>query len=349
MLQPVPCKLSICISTFNRAAFIGATLESIIEQITNDCEIVVLDGGSTDDTERVVAEYVCRCDRLRYLRQDTNNGVDRDYDCAVRVARGEYCWLASDDDLLKPGAVSAVLSSLNQDLSLILINAETMNINMSSIVQGRFLNIDSDRSYSPSEMDRMFAETGDILQYIGCVVIKRIIWLERDRERYFGSLFIHVGVIFQKPLPGRATVIAKPLISYRMGNTRTFSAKSFEVCMFNWPSVVWSLSLSESAKNKVSRAEPWRAFQSLLQFRAMGYYSSTEYNCWIRPRLRSMWESLTPKVVALLPGTLANSLLLLYYSVAGHNRHMWLQALKESRFYVLKWGVFERSALGNSK
>src|SRR5690349_17145524 len=70
-------QLSICISTRNRASLIGATLGSIIEQLSEDCEIVVLDGASTDGTAGVVMDYQQRFSRLRYVRQETNNGLDR--------------------------------------------------------------------------------------------------------------------------------------------------------------------------------------------------------------------------------------------------------------------------------
>jgi len=213
--QPESFKLSVCISTFNRAASIGETLERLIAQATNGCEIVVLDGASTDDTERVVTEYATRFDRLRYVRQDTNNGADRDFDRTVELARGEYCWLMSDDDLLKPGAVAAVLKALRRDPSLVIVNADVRDINKLNVPRARWLNIDSDRVYSPQEMDHVFLELGNYRGYIGWVVIKRAIWLTRDRQRYYGSLGNHVWVIFQERLPGETLMMAEPLISFR--------------------------------------------------------------------------------------------------------------------------------------
>jgi len=56
--MPVHPTLSICISTHNRAAFIGETLSSILCQVTTDCEIVVSDNASIDNTEAVVSQYV---------------------------------------------------------------------------------------------------------------------------------------------------------------------------------------------------------------------------------------------------------------------------------------------------
>src|SRR5438132_1164874 len=95
-------KLSFCIATRNRAVLIGATLESILNQVTSQCEVVVVDGASTDDTESVVGGFVERYENVRYFKLEKNGGLDRDFDRAVELARGEYCWLLPDDDFLTP-------------------------------------------------------------------------------------------------------------------------------------------------------------------------------------------------------------------------------------------------------
>src|SRR4051794_4708620 len=113
--------LSICIATRNRAALIGATLESIVTQCTGEVEVVILDGASTDNTEQVVRLYQMRFPCVRYFRQDTNLGIDRDFASAVDLAEGEYCWLFSDDDVLKPGAVRIVLDALQGNYPLVIV------------------------------------------------------------------------------------------------------------------------------------------------------------------------------------------------------------------------------------
>src|SRR6266571_4898125 len=99
-------------ATRNRAKFIGPTLESILVQATEEVEIVVLDGASTDNTEEVIRRYQARFPRLRYCRQETNMGIDRDFAKAVDLANGDYCWLFCDDDLFKPGAMRVVLEAV---------------------------------------------------------------------------------------------------------------------------------------------------------------------------------------------------------------------------------------------
>lgn len=340
--QPLPVKLSICIATFNRAEFIGATLESIIGQATRDCEIVISDNASSDRTEEVVSEYACRFEHFRYVRQDTNRGLDRNFDSAVGHARGEYCWLLPDDDLLKPGAVASVLRELRRDFSLVVVNSEFTDFNASKVLQRRCVNFELDRIYGPDEMDRLFEELGIGRNYIGGVVIKRNIWIARERERYYGSLFIHIGVIFQERLPGKVLVIAEPLVSYRFGNMHEFSPRVFEHIMVGWPSLVASLDLSEAVKSRACSSESWRSVGRLLFWRGWGVYSLDEYRRWIHPRVRSMREALVPAMVALLPGTLVNLLLVGYYS--ARHRTIKLQLLKESPFHFRNWRVSKRAS-----
>lgn len=306
--SPSSCKLSICIATFNRAAFIGATLDRIVSQITSDCEIVVSDNASTDGTEEVVAGYARRCDRFRYFRQDTNKGLDRNFDRAVELARGEYCWLMSDDDWLKPNAIARVLETLSRDLSVLFVNMELKDFTMSKTVRPRWITFESDRLYRQGETDRLFVELDYTLWNIGNVIVKRSVWLSRNRERYYDSLFIHLGVIFQDQLPGEALVVAEPMINYRTDNTQSVSSKWTEVFLHKWPSLVDSLALSNSAKESARSTKPWRNLPTMLFLRGRQGYSLVHYRQWIRPRLKSIHERFLPFVVALLPPSLAKVL-----------------------------------------
>jgi glycosyltransferase involved in cell wall biosynthesis len=210
-------RLSICIATYNRADYIGETLESIIPQVTDEVEIVIVDGASTDSTGSIVKSYSEVCNQIHYVRLPSKGGVDQDYDQAVELAQGEYCWLFTDDDVIKDGAIEKVLLEMAQGYSLIIVNSEVWNRDFSKIIFEKHLSDEVHAIYESDKFDDFFQDCIKYLSFIGGVVIKRNLWKERDRKSYFGTEFIHIGVIFQKLLPTAIRVIADPLIKIRYG------------------------------------------------------------------------------------------------------------------------------------
>lgn len=330
-------RLSICIATRNRGDFIGETLLSIASQAAAGVEILVLDGASTDATPAVVAGLQATIPFLRYIRKEGNGGVDRDYDEAVNQASGEYCWLMSDDDLLMPGAIAAVMKGIEARNSLVVVNSEVRNFDFSKVLDSNRLRWGADRHYHRDELQRLFIETSAYLSYIGAVVLRRDIWMARQREPFFGSYFIHVGVIFQSPLPGSALVIAQPLISVRFGNT-TWRPREFEIRMVRWTELIWSLAaIEESSRTLLYRREPWRSAKSLFFYRAKGTYGLEEYRRWVRPRASSAQTRLVAWAIACFPGVLANLAGLVYCSFKYRDSNIHFLDMKASRFYFRNW------------
>jgi len=310
-------RLSICISTFNRAKFIGVTLESILDQMQPGVELLVVDGASPDDTPAVMSGYVERNPAIRYYREADNSGVDGDYDKAVSYARGSHCWLMTDDDLLKPGAIQTVLDAIGCDPDLVVLNSEVRTSDLSVVLTPRFIQLEYDKSYGADDLDVLFAETAGALSFIGCVVIRRSAWMTRARDFYMGSLFIHVGVIFQTPALASVRVVAEPQISIRYGNAM-WTSRGFEIWMFKWPDLLWSFSqINDRSKSSVSVREPWRQLRKLLLYRAIGGYDGAEY-CRSIQRRASGSGRLFSKLIAMMPAKWANSLASLYCGLFAH-------------------------------
>lgn len=299
--------LSICIATYNRARFIGETLDSIVGQLSSDVELVVLDGASPDDTAAEVASRSAGHPGVRYVREETNSGVDRDYDKSVQYARGRYCWLMTDDDLLLPGAVERVLAALADGPQLLVVNAEVRSIDFAILLQDRLLAIDADRDYEPDDSRDFFEDVAAHLKFIGAVVVARDSWLQRAREPYFGTLFVHVGVIFQSPPIGRVRVLAEPVMVIRYGNAM-WTPRGFEIWMYKWPGLVWSFDgYGDASKARVSAREPWRKLAKLGVHRALGGFSPAEYVRHFGPG--TPWAARAKAgLVARLPARLANTI-----------------------------------------
>jgi glycosyltransferase involved in cell wall biosynthesis len=335
-------RLSICIATYNRARYIGETLDSIIPQLGKDVELVIVDGASTDNTAEVLSQYLAGNTLIRYYQETENSGVDQDFDKAVHYARGEYCWLMSDDDLLKPGAVKQVLNAFEKRHDLIVVNAEVRNTDLSVSLEERRLPYHKDQYYNAYNKEQFFSETLKYLSFIGCVVIRRELWLARNRLPYYGSLFIHVGVIFQHPPLNSIRVIADPLIIIRYGNAM-WSMRSFEIWTFKWPKLVWSFTdYSEHAKRSVCVRKPWNRIDYLFYRRATNAYTIETYNAFIADKSNPFLRAFA-KLVAIFPSTLANIIVVIFVAGFRRDRTLHLYDLLHNRNTSKLSSLFARS------
>jgi glycosyltransferase involved in cell wall biosynthesis len=270
-------RLSLCMATLNRADFITDTLHSVLTQLTPEVEVIVVDGASTDGTDRVVEGLFRDRPNCHLHRLSEKGGVDRDYCRAIERATGDYCWLMTDDDLLVPLAIETVLRNLGDDVDLLVVNAEVASKDLATTLMPQRLCISRDRDFGPKQQDDLLATAGGLLSFIGAVVIRRSVWLSRDTERYIGTEFVHVGVIFQQPFEGRVRLLAEPLIRIRYGNAQ-WSRRAFDIWMKKWPHLIWSFPhLTDAAKRRVVAQDPRLSLWDLVSMKVRGCYGPAEY------------------------------------------------------------------------
>lgn len=102
---------SIIIPTYNRAAFITRTIESALQQTYPYFEIIVVDDGSTDNTEEVVKSI--QTDKISYYRKTNGErGAARNY--GINQSKGEYITFLDSDDLLYENYLKNALESIHQ-------------------------------------------------------------------------------------------------------------------------------------------------------------------------------------------------------------------------------------------
>jgi glycosyltransferase involved in cell wall biosynthesis len=322
--------LSICMPTLNRASFIGETLDSIVPQLRDDMEVVVVDGGSGDGTADVVGRRSAACPRIRYhlatrgsegSPKPSNSGYDRDCDAAVQLARGRYCWLLPDDDLVVPGALETLRRYLESEVALIVVNAEVRSSDLSCRLVPQRMVLGQDATFARGEASRLMKVAGRYLSYAGGVIVRRDWWMARDRERYYGSGFIHVATLFQAPGDLDAVVVAKPLIWVRYGNA-LWTDRAFMIWMFHWPELIWGLPMDEEAKRAVVPREPWTQWARLVLYRARGIFNRPEYRLIRERKPLSLPTRVVAATIAWIPGRLLNLLGLIGLFLAGRRRSL---------------------------
>jgi abequosyltransferase len=206
-------RLSICIPVYNFARFLGATLETILRQAPRDLvEIDVVDGASTDGTPEVVRAFQERHPNVRYHRLDRKGGIDRDIAKGVELSRGEYCWLFSGDDLMRDGAIAALLGSLDDDCDVFLMDAMLCDVAMRPLQPHRMLAQDAPRTFRLHERAdrleyfRLARNTAAFFSFCSVLAIKRARWIATSvEESYYGTCWAHAARLFTM-LPGGLTV-----------------------------------------------------------------------------------------------------------------------------------------------
>lgn len=96
-------RYSIIVPAYNVSPYIGACLDSLLVEQAFDCEILVVNDGSTDDTQAVVERYAD--DPRLHIIDKTNGGLSEARNTGIDIARGEYFLFVDGDDWLEPDAI----------------------------------------------------------------------------------------------------------------------------------------------------------------------------------------------------------------------------------------------------
>lgn len=97
--------LSIIIPCYNSDRFIAKTLDMLINQGLQSCEIIVVNDGSTDRTAEIVSEYTRKYSNIDLVNK-RNEGVSVARNTGINVANGEYIHFLDSDDTLSPGTLT---------------------------------------------------------------------------------------------------------------------------------------------------------------------------------------------------------------------------------------------------
>lgn len=107
-------RVTVAVPTYNCATYLPAALDSILGQSFADLEILVVDDGSTDDTDAALAPYRAE---IRYERH-ANCGIGESRNRALALARGKYVAFLDADDIWEPDHLAISVAALDRHPSL---------------------------------------------------------------------------------------------------------------------------------------------------------------------------------------------------------------------------------------
>lgn len=114
-VSPVLPRISVCIPTFNNALLVQEAIRSALDQDYPNLEVIVVDNASTDNTLtnlETLKQTHPRGEALHYHANPTNIGMTGNFRRVLELATGKYVTFVSSDDLLYPGALTALVGAL---------------------------------------------------------------------------------------------------------------------------------------------------------------------------------------------------------------------------------------------
>lgn len=105
--------ISVIIPSFNGEKFLSETIESVLAQSFRDWECIIINNGSSDNTDGIAKKYSLTDPRISYFSQK-NNGPGGARNAGLARAKGEFIQLLDHDDLLKPEKFAVQLEVFNK-------------------------------------------------------------------------------------------------------------------------------------------------------------------------------------------------------------------------------------------
>ncbi len=120
--------ISIIIPCYNREDFIAKTIQSVLDQSFSSIEILVIDDGSTDNTQAVLEPFR---DAIRYFRIPHSGGPSRPRNIGLQNAVGDLISFFDSDDLMLPGklAAAAQVFQSHSDIDFLFTNFQSCDKN----------------------------------------------------------------------------------------------------------------------------------------------------------------------------------------------------------------------------
>lgn len=144
-------KLTVIIPVYNREKTIQKAIVSVVEQLLDDMECMVINDGSTDHTEEVVQECIAKYGKkLTYYKKD-NEGIAATRNFGITHANGEYILFVDSDDYIEPHLLEEIKPYLEKEIEIIKFKARHVDENgnvIHNITGPTFSNINGQEAFN---------------------------------------------------------------------------------------------------------------------------------------------------------------------------------------------------------
>ena len=126
--------ITVYITNFNYQKYLKQSVESVLNQTTQDFELIIIDDGSTDNSREIIEQY--RGHEKVTIIYQKNKGLNISNNVAMRVSNGKYIMRLDADDFLAETALEDMVSLLENDESLGLVFPDYFYVDENGVITG---------------------------------------------------------------------------------------------------------------------------------------------------------------------------------------------------------------------
>lgn len=168
-------KISVILTSYNHAKYIGATIESILNQTFSDFELIILDNISDDNSVGVINSFSDK--RIRFIQNPVNMGMVMSVNKGISLAQGEYVALISSDDIWLPEKLEMQVDYLEKQQNVGAVFTSVVVIDESGVVSTSVKNyqniFNNAKNKGRDEWLGYFFNKGNCLCYPSALVRKK--------------------------------------------------------------------------------------------------------------------------------------------------------------------------------
>ncbi|MCL1031417.1 glycosyltransferase family 2 protein [Serratia sp. arafor3] len=224
--------IQVLLAAYNGAEFLNEQINSVLLNFDKlsgfDCQLLISDDKSSDDTSSILSDYSEKDSRVRFLDGNRKGGVKDNFNFLIMAATADYIFFCDQDDLWLPNKISIFISKFNEvetsDLPILLhsdLCVSDKNLSPINVSMFAYQKINKDPTFSDlivsnSVTGCVMAINKSLLTIVqGCNVSKSIM-----HDWYIALIASAFGKIH---------FIPSALILYRQHGNNQVGAKSFSI------------------------------------------------------------------------------------------------------------------------
>ena len=224
--------ISVIIPNYNHARYLRRRIDDVLNQTYKNIELIILDDCSTDNSREIILEYKKRHPFISIHFNKVNQGTFKQWNLGVRMARGEFIWIAESDDLAEPDFLEKAHCILSNNRNLGFVFCDSVMSDERIRVKMLFSDMGFKRRYNRYKSDYLNSGNDEIVNYLcffnGVNNVSGVLFRKSCYERagyadhsmrYCGDWHLYIRILSVSDV----AYISEPLNTIRFHNDNTYN------------------------------------------------------------------------------------------------------------------------------